>query len=64
MVGDGIYNLSKIRFYLTPNLVNSSTRFVAKYISFSGNVVDNLKNNLTSRSSQTVIPYLIDASGA
>ena len=28
MVGDKIYNLSKLRFYQTPNLVNSGTLFI------------------------------------
>ena len=49
--GDKIYNLSKLRFYQTPNLVNSGTLFITNgYTPNRGFEVDNLKNNLKTRS--------------
>ena len=57
-VGDKIYNLSKLRFYQTPNLVNSDTLFITNgYIPNpvfgpSVLVVDNLKNNLKTRTTR------------
>ena len=51
MVGDKIYNLSKLRFYQTPNLVNSGTLFITNgYIPAASYEINNLKNNLKSRS--------------
>ena len=51
---DKIYNLSKLRFYQTPNLVNSSTLFITNgYTASTGEEADNLKSNLKIRSSRT-----------
>ena len=62
--GDKIYNLSKLRFYQTPNLVNSGTLFITNgYTPFTGLEVDNLKNNLKTRSPRNGNFAQINASG-
>ena len=64
MVGDKIYNLSKLRFYQTPNLVNSGTLFITNgYTPDPGFEVDSLKNNLKTRSPRSGNFAQINASG-
>ena len=64
MVSDKIYNLSKLRFYQTPNLVNSGTLFITNgYTPNPGLEVDNLKNNLRTRSPRSGNFAQIDAIG-
>lgn len=62
IVGDGVYNLSKIRIYLTPNLINSGTIFITNWAN-SGGPVDLLKTNLSSRTSRGSGFPLLNASG-
>ena len=63
-VGDKIYNLSKLRFYQTPNLVNSGTLFITNgYKPITDFEVDNLKNNLKTRSPRASTNAQINAIG-